>query len=97
MISQDKIDRAKEAYTSLYYEFQRPHDFKIGRSFYWFGASQTVGTVFDPFDCSVTLWRVSIEENIFDEWHDGQFVWDEVKFKEYMKIVSNLIDEEILE
>lgn len=97
MIDQAKIDAAKEAYTQLYHEFERPHDFKIGRGFYWFGVCQTNGIVFDPFDLEVRLWRVSIQDGVFDTWHDGHFVWDEYKFKAYMKIVNNLIDEEILE
>ena len=97
MTSQDKIHKAKEAYTQLYYEFKRVHDFKIGRLFYWFGANQAVGTMFDPADQSISLWRANLQEQIFDTWHDGQFVWDDFKFKEYKKIISNLADKELLE
>jgi hypothetical protein len=97
MISQDKIDNAKTAYKQLFHTFGRVHDFKINGYYYWFGQSQTVGTMFDPMRCKVRLWTVNLDEGIFDEWHDGQFVWSAEKYKEYLKVISELAEKEILE
>ena len=92
----DKIERMRQAYSQLEHQLEREHDFKIGRCYYWFGTTQTTGIEFDAYTCNVTLWRADLSENIFDVWHDGQFVWNEDKFIVYKQIVDGLVEEELL-